>query len=314
MDGISITLLADNYTDRLLPSSAIARRPPMVGSGRILPAPIAEHGFSALLDLKAGQRNFKFLFDTGVSKDGALRNADLFGADLHVGAIILSHGHFDHTAGLQSMLGRTGSTKLVVHPDAFLRRWLVFPDGTRAALPHIDEDELARNGATVVKTAAPTALPADTEPFLIVTGEIPRRTSYEIGFPLQYAETKDGLVHDPLVKDDQALVVNVKDKGLVVISGCAHAGIINTVTHARRLAGTERVHAIVGGFHLTGPTYEDAIGPTLQALSGIAPDFLVPCHCTGWKAVNRMAHQFPDKFIQPSVGTTLNFYTDQALS
>jgi 7,8-dihydropterin-6-yl-methyl-4-(beta-D-ribofuranosyl)aminobenzene 5'-phosphate synthase len=208
------------------------------------------------------------------------------------------------------MLARTGSTKLVVHPDAFLRRWLVFPDGIRARMPHIVEEEVARIGAVIVKTAGPTFLPSDAEPVLLVTGEIPRKTGYEIGFPLQYAETKDGLVHDPLVKDDQALIANVRGKGLVILSGCGHAGIINTVTHAIALTGTEKVHAIVGGFHLTGPLYEPAIDPTVKALSGISPDFLVPCHCTGWKAVNRMAHQFPDKFIQPSVGTTLNFYTE----
>jgi 7,8-dihydropterin-6-yl-methyl-4-(beta-D-ribofuranosyl)aminobenzene 5'-phosphate synthase len=257
-----------------------------------------------------GQRILRYLFDTGVSREGALRNADLFAVDLHVDGVILSHGHFDHTAGLHSMLARTGSTKLVVHPDAFLRRWLIFPDGTRARMPYIEEGELVQHGAEMVKTERPTFLPTESEPFLLVTGEIPRKTSYEIGFPLQYAETKDGLAHDPLVKDDQALVANVKGKGLVILSGCGHAGIINTITYATVLAETERVHAIVGGFHLTGPTYEAAIDPTLKALSGISPNFLVPCHCTGWKAVNRMAHQFPAQFIQPSVGTTLNFYTD----
>ncbi|MGI0025538.1 MAG: MBL fold metallo-hydrolase, partial [Nitrososphaera sp.] len=265
VDRISITLLMDNCTDRLLASSKVAKRPPMMGNEEILPAPLAEHGFSAIIDIQRAGHRWRFLFDTGVSKQGFLANADLLGISLDVEAIILSHGHFDHITGLASALERIGSpTRLIAHPDAFVRRWLILTDGTRALMPYMDEEELKRQGATIEKTSGVTALPSNGNPCLLVTGEIPRKTPYEIGFPLQYAETKEGLVPDPLVRDDQALVANLKGKGLVVISGCGHAGIINTLCHAVELAGTDKIHSVVGGFHLTGTTYEGAIEPTLK--------------------------------------------------
>ncbi len=300
----------DNYTDRLLPDSPVAKREPMVKNGEFQRSPLAEHGFSALIEVQLAEKKHKFLFDTGASKEGMLHNAEIFGVQHDFEAIILSHGHFDHFTGLASTLAKIGApSRLVVHPDAFLKRWLLFPDGSRAKMPDMDEDELVGLGAVIEKKTGVTALPSEENPCMLVTGEIPHRTSYEIGFPLQHAETDQGLVHDPLVKDDQALVVNLRDKGIVVVSGCGHAGIINTIQYAKEIAGTEKVHAVAGGFHLTGPMYEGAIEPTLQAIKVIDPCFIVPCHCTGWKAVNRIIQNFPEKFIQPSVGTTLNFYT-----
>jgi 7,8-dihydropterin-6-yl-methyl-4-(beta-D-ribofuranosyl)aminobenzene 5'-phosphate synthase len=311
VDRISVTLLMDNYTDRLLPSVEHAARAPMAKNERILPAPVAEHGFSAMVDVYRGGRKWRFLFDTGVSKDGVVSNASLFGVGFDIEAIILSHGHFDHTTGLASILESLGRpTRLIAHPDAFKKRWIIFPDGTRALMPSMDQEELGKLGAVIEKTSASSALPSSDDACILVTGEIPRKTPFEIGFPLQYEETTEGLVHDPLVRDDQALVANLKGKGLVVISGCGHAGIINTMHYAKELAGVDRLYAVVGGFHLTGPTYEKAIEPTLDAMAGFDLHHIVPCHCTGWKAVNRIIQLFPEKFIQPSVGTTLDFYSD----
>jgi 7,8-dihydropterin-6-yl-methyl-4-(beta-D-ribofuranosyl)aminobenzene 5'-phosphate synthase len=142
---------------------------------------------------------------------------------------------------------------------------------------------------------------------VLVTGEIPRVTEFEFGFPVQYAIVDGIEQHDPLTPDDQALVVSVKGKGLVVISGCAHAGIINTVTYARQLTGSARVHAIIGGFHLAGPLYESVIEPTVAAIRTFNPDFVIPTHCTGWKAMHEFAKHMPDAFIQNSVGTRVTF-------
>ncbi|AFU59902.1 putative beta-lactamase domain-containing protein [Candidatus Nitrososphaera gargensis Ga9.2] len=314
---MSITLLMDNVTDRLLASSPHAHRPPLGRDGKFLPAPLAEHGFSALIEIQYGgedggsvQQQKTYLFDTGTSENGVIFNSDLFGIDLlKIDAIVLSHGHFDHFTGLQSVLKRISRpVRLYAHPDAFLRRWDIFPDGTRLINPVLDEAALKEYGSIIHKNEGPTGLPDEKDPRLIISGQIPRETSYEKGFPPQYAEVEGkGLVHDPLVKDDQALIAKVKGKGLVVVSGCGHAGIINTINYARRLGGTEKIHAVLGGFHLSGRLQEEAIEPTLKDLQSADPDYIVPCHCTGWKAVNTIIQRMPEKFIPPSVGTRFVF-------
>ncbi|MDN5868994.1 MAG: MBL fold metallo-hydrolase [Candidatus Nitrosocosmicus sp.] len=119
----------------------------------------------------------------------------------------------------------------------------------------------------------------------------------------------DGLIPDPLVKDDQALIINVKDKGLVILTGCGHSGIINTINYAKKLTGIEKIYAILGGFHLPADNgiYEEAIEPTLKELQKANPIYIIPCHCTGWKAINKIIDLMPEKFIQSSVGTIFTF-------
>jgi 7,8-dihydropterin-6-yl-methyl-4-(beta-D-ribofuranosyl)aminobenzene 5'-phosphate synthase len=325
IDKISITLLMDNVTDRLLPNSQHAHRPPLGKDGKFLPAPIAEHGFSALIETEAIDTNIdnirtpqvqrnRYLFDAGTSESGVIYNSDLFGIDLkNIDGIVLSHGHFDHFLGLQSVAERISRPiKLYAHPDAFLKRWDIFSDGSRLINPILDETALAQQGMiNVQKNEGPTGLPKenDNHPKLIVSGQIPRETAYEKGFPLQYAEAEGrGLFHDPLIKDDQAIIAKVKNKGLVIITGCGHSGIVNTINYAKKLGGTEKIHAVLGGFHLSGELYEDAIEPTIRALQDdIDPDYIVPCHCSGWKAINTIIQRMPQKFIQASVGTKFIF-------
>lgn len=320
VNKISITLLMDNITDRLLPNSQYAHRPPLGKDEKFLPAPIAEHGFSAIMETEVNNNNSEsgsiqrnvHLFDAGTSENGVIFNSDLFGINLqNIDAIVLSHGHFDHFLGLQSVAKRISRPiKLYAHPDAFLKRWDIFPDGTRLINPILDQAALEQHGMIVQKNEGPSGLPEQRkdDPYLIVSGQIPRETSYEKGFPPQYAEVEGkGLVHDPLIKDDQALVAKVEGKGLVIISGCGHAGIINTINYAKKLGRTEKIHAVLGGFHLSGALYEDAIEPTIRALQDADPDYIVPCHCTGWKAINTIIQRMPQKFIQPSVGTKFVF-------
>jgi 7,8-dihydropterin-6-yl-methyl-4-(beta-D-ribofuranosyl)aminobenzene 5'-phosphate synthase len=311
IDHLSVTLLMDNFTDRLLPTSLHAKRPPMVKEERFLPPPIAEHGFSAIIEIQYNKDKInRFLFDTGVSKNGIIFNADLFGIDLkNIDAIILSHGHLDHFTGIVSTLQQIAKPiDVIVHPDAFQRRWLFFPDGTKAMMPVLDEKELEDHGAIIHKNECSSFLPTE-DPHLLITGEIPRETSFEKGFPLQYSEIPDKkeFTHDPLIKDDQAIVVNIEGKGLVIITGCGHAGIVNTLNYAKKLLDTYKIHAILGGFHLTGNIYEQAIEPTITELQNANPDYIIPCHCTGWKATNRIIQIMSEKFIQTSVGTSFSF-------
>jgi 7,8-dihydropterin-6-yl-methyl-4-(beta-D-ribofuranosyl)aminobenzene 5'-phosphate synthase len=314
----------DNTTDLLLGNSEHAVRPSFVRNEKlVLPPPVAEHGFSALItthDSEQGSNN-TYLFDTGVSENGVIHNADIFGIDFgKIDGVILSHGHFDHFAGLVSILKRISSTRqsstntidVFTHPDVFLKRWEVFPNGERAKSPILDERQLQQLGAVIHKNTGVTYLPSEEYPLLVATGEIPRETSFEKGFPYQYTEdptNEKNLIPDPLIRDDQALVVNISDKGLVILTGCGHAGIINTINYAKKITGINRIQAIVGGFHLPadGGIYEAAIEPTLEEFQKVQPDYLVPCHCTGWKATNMIVEIMPKKYIQSSVGTTFRF-------
>lgn len=108
---------------------------------------------------------------------------------------------------------------------------------------------------------------------------------------------------DPLILDDQAVIINVRGKGLVVLSGCGHAGIITIVSYARRLTGVDAIHAVIGGFHLTGPLFEPRIDATCQALQALDPEIIVPAHCTGWRATHALAARLPYAFVQNLVGT-----------
>ena len=114
---------------------------------------------------------------------------------------------------------------------------------------------------------------------------------------------------DPLIKDDQAIVANIRDKGLVIVTGCGQAGVINTINYAKKITGVDKIYAIIGGFHLPadGGIYEEAIGPTLKELQKADPEYIVPCHCTGWKATNKIIDLMPEKFIQSGVGTVFTF-------
>jgi 7,8-dihydropterin-6-yl-methyl-4-(beta-D-ribofuranosyl)aminobenzene 5'-phosphate synthase len=140
---------------------------------------------------------------------------------------------------------------------------------------------------------------------LLVSGQIHRSTEFETGFPIHFAKVAELWQADPLIHDDQAAILNLRGRGLVVLTGCGHAGVINTVRHAQALTGVDRIHAIIGGFHLSGALFEPRIAPTVAALKEIAPNIIMPAHCTGWRATHAIAREMPDAFIASSVGTTL---------
>lgn len=326
IESAKITILVDNITDRLLPSSSMVKRPPMISNQTISKSPIAEHGFSALLEISYVYENVtktnKFLFDTGVSKEGIVNNSDVLGINLKdIETIILSHGHFDHISGLISTLGRLKkSVEIIAHPEAFLRRWLVYPNGNKARMDFLDEEEINQAGGIIRKVDKISFLPRNVNMQskkktnqannrVMITGEIPRVTEFEKGFPLQYKEQDNeiNLVPDPLVSDDQALIMNVKNKGLIILTGCGHAGIVNTIKFAKKVTGIKKIYCVIGGFHLSGQDYEDSIPLTIAELTRVDPQYIVPCHCTGWKATNKIIDTMPEKFIQSSVGSTFYF-------
>jgi 7,8-dihydropterin-6-yl-methyl-4-(beta-D-ribofuranosyl)aminobenzene 5'-phosphate synthase len=263
--------------------------------------PIAEHGFSALIRVLYGRKTVSILFDTGVSTDGVVENAQRMGIELsEVEYIVLSHGHYDHSGGLLKALQAINKTNLplIVHEDMFKTRGSANLDGTVRAYPEFPTKEQLTS-TQVIQTKQPYLASDNT---VLVTGEIPRETAFEKGF-LQHRTLRKGVWQaDPLVLDDRAVVFNVKGKGLVVVSGCAHAGIINTVNYAKRISGIGDVYAVMGGFHLAGKENEKRIKPTMVEMERISPKLVAPMHCTGWRGMFAISQTLPEAFVWNSVG------------
>jgi 7,8-dihydropterin-6-yl-methyl-4-(beta-D-ribofuranosyl)aminobenzene 5'-phosphate synthase len=191
--------------------------------------------------------------DAGVSPTCLFHNADVLKKDLSkVESVVLSHGHFDHFGALVEFLNSaTKGIPLILHPDAFLERRLNVPRIGVANFPKLDEIALKKTGVALHKAKEASTLASN---LILVSGEVERVTDFEKGFPWAEAKIDDKWVVDPF-HDDQGVAVKVKNKGLVVIGGCSHAGIINTVKQVQKVAQTNKVHAVLGGFHLTGPIF-----------------------------------------------------------
>jgi 7,8-dihydropterin-6-yl-methyl-4-(beta-D-ribofuranosyl)aminobenzene 5'-phosphate synthase len=317
VDGVEITTVVDNSSDVLLPDQGLVRRWGPVGTAGqipVIPTELAEggktvdflraeHGFSALVEVRAAGRTRRVLFDAGITPDGLIGNLDRLAISPDTfEAVVLSHGHFDHVMGLDGLARRLGRRNLPVllHPDFWTRRRIITPGGGAWELPMPSRAGIEAAGFAIVEDRRPSFL---LDGVLLITGEVDRTTDFETGMPIHQAFRDGDWQPDPLIHDDQAAILHVRDKGLVVLTGCGHSGIVNIVRHAKRLTGIDRVHAILGGFHLTGGIFEKIIPQTVAALAAENPAVVVPAHCTGWKAQHALAAGLPDAFIPNSVGS-----------
>jgi len=257
---------------------------------------LSEHGFSAWIEV-AGRR---LLFDTGQGATLA-GNADKLGIDLRtVDTLVLSHGHYDHTGGVPLVIARSPTAETYVHPEATGPRYSI-RDGVakQIAMPAAARTALETHAVGVRWTTRKVQLAAG----LGITGPIPRLTDFEDNGGPFFVDT-DGAQPDPIA-DDLALWMHT-DRGLVVVVGCSHAGLVNTLRHALKLSGEPRLHAVLGGFHLNEAS-EVRLVRTMAELQELGPDLIVPCHCTGDAAVERLRQSFGERVQQGSAGAVFRF-------
>ncbi len=305
VDQASVSIVMDNSIDILMTNTEVAVRFPLGPNPFEKPLPIAEHGFSVLIRTRVGDKKAQVLFDAGLSRRGILYNLDALEISLkEVQAIILSHGHADHALGLSGVVERLGtrSMPLILHPDAYLERKLVLPSGDEIGIPAPKLSDFRSENIEIVEEVGPSML---VDEMILVSGEIARTIDFEKGFPIHYAKRHDQWEPDPLIMDDQCALIHVKGKGLIVITGCGHSGIINTIRNAQAITGIQKIYAVIGGFHLTGGYFEPIIPATIAELKEINPRYLMPGHCTGWAATHQIARAMPEAYIPNSVGTTL---------
>jgi 7,8-dihydropterin-6-yl-methyl-4-(beta-D-ribofuranosyl)aminobenzene 5'-phosphate synthase len=259
---------------------------------------LAEHGLSLFLEITHQGEKSAFLLDTGSTKFVVSYNAEKMGIDLKsVKGIFLSHNHKDHTNGLESVLAITGPVPVFIHPYGFYTKWVK----TRPS--RLDKERLADLGAIWQSEEGPQPM----APFLLTSGAVARTTKFEeiIGLSDRKVE-KEGVMEPEAFLDDGALVLKIKGKGLVIVTGCAHSGIINTILHCQKLGGNEKIHALIGGFHLSQASPK-RITKIIQVLKEKKIRYLVPLHCTGFEAMAAIRQAFPKKFIVSSVGTIIEF-------
>ena len=307
-DRVEILTLQDNYVDvAAFDSTDVVKRAMPLKDGEIKNSILAEHGFSAVVTITADGASRSLLFDFGFSPQGAASNAEALGLELSdVEAMVLSHGHMDHFGGLAALVEKIGKKgiELVLHPKAFRKpRYLKVSETVKVGLPALPREKLAEAQVALVESEKPRPLLGGR---LLFLGEIPKRTDFEKGFPRMFYDEDGQSKWDP-IEDDTAVAVHLKGKGLVVLSGCAHSGIINTVKYAREATGVDKLYAVMGGFHLTGADFEPVIEPTTAALKELDPSYIIPTHCTGRKAVMHLEKEMPEKFLLNMSGTKMVF-------
>ncbi|MGI9584343.1 MAG: MBL fold metallo-hydrolase [Acidimicrobiia bacterium] len=306
VDRVEVTIVMDNGIDILAAPSEGVSRPPWRWDWSEGNQLRGEHGYSLLVAVTRDGHTDKMLYDAGLSRDGTIHNLDVLEVDpKDLRAVVLSHGHADHHGGLEGLFGRVGgSMPLVVHPHAWRERKVVFATGTEIRMPPPSANDLDREGWQVVEELGPSVLLGGS---ILVTGQIDRTTDFEKGFPLQWANLDDTWEPDTWIWDDQAIAINVRGKGLVILSSCSHSGVVNVLHHTQRVTGIDRIHAFIGGLHLTGGLFEPIIPATLAEITSLNPDLIAPGHCTGWQATHQLASALPTAYSASNVGTTYTF-------
>ena len=318
-DRVEILVLVDNTTDNLssVPSNVENEWPRLRKRGmRELAGSClccGAHGLSCAVTAWRGDTSHTLLFDTGPEASVFERNVERLGFEMGtVDGIVLSHGHWDHCGAMVRALdmirARNGgrSVPTYMHPDMYRSRAVKMKDGSMWPMEDVPTAAMLEERGARVMHSSEAQLILDN--LFYISGEIPRVTAFETGLPGHHRRTKDGAdwEPDPLLMDERFVAVHVKDKGVIVLTACSHAGIVNVMTHARDCFAGMPLHGVLGGFHLAG-TNERVIPQTVDALRAFGLKSIAPAHCTGWRAVNALAATFGEAIVPSTVGKIFHY-------
>jgi len=279
----TVTILVDNTVMELIPNSKFVDR-----LSKPSHSYLSEHGFSALIEVEGK----KILLDTGSTGIAVTHNLKLLGIKPEdIDMVVVSHGHNDHTGGLSNFPG-----KIIAHPDAFLKRYLETPTG-------FSYDLTSPNHAMFIDRVEFHKKPVQLAKGVWTTGEITRKHLWETLNIFRIE--KNGKIEGDEVFDDQGVFIT-SSKGLVIIGGCSHAGIINTVEQSINISGVSDVYCVIGGFHLIGPG-EKKIDKTIEEFKRLNVKKIVPIHCTGFEGIKRISNEMPGEFEYVTTGCRMHF-------
>lgn len=314
-----ITFLVENKSEMLIKSRQVA--------SYFTDKPLlAEPGLSLLIQLN--DKDEYILIDGGASNIVLKENAKRMDIDLRkIKHIVLSHGHFDHTGSLTEIIRILGKDRAFVnwddsissdsianildseivtihtHPDAFRERWMIWDNGKKYGPLITPKEEWEALGGRVLTSDKPEIIDVGC----CTTGYIPRKTFEHFeskGLSNLYRNANSFILDD--ISDEIGLVINVKNKGLVVISGCAHSGILNTIYAAQAITGVKDILAVIGGFHLALATNE-YVDKVIEEFLKINPTYIVPTHCTGFSAMKKFSEAMSNSFLFGCVGSSFIF-------